>query len=279
MSIVGRFFAGCGLALCLCLALSACTPKASPSEETQSRAAYAAIQAGDVAKLQSLVAPNLRAQITPEAMKQIGLSASSEKLIRVATVDVLTVPSNKGAVTLLETEYDYPDNYYAVLRTRFLRAPGAATEEMIYVDLRSETPAQIAQESVLRARIDRNRKIVTGLAIASWLVMLLAVVELLYSRPKGWIWWLVSVLIGFCKIGVNLVSGQLTFGLLNVSFLGFSIGSGLNFGSAAGLVATVTIPVFALYSLSQSGQSLAYRRRINKMKAAAAKEAAANPAP
>ncbi len=59
------------------------------------------------------------------------------------------------------------------------------------------------------------------------LLVILAVAELLYSRPPGWGWWLVSILL---------------------------------------------VPLFLDPLTRTSPKSIAYRRRINQMKAAAAKE-------
>ena len=93
MSVIGRIFAGF-VVVGGCLLLSACgAPKADPKQEAQSRAAYAAIQAGDVAKLQSLVSPKLRPSVTADTVKRLQLSASSTKLERVSTVDVEAVLS------------------------------------------------------------------------------------------------------------------------------------------------------------------------------------------
>jgi hypothetical protein len=277
MSFVGRMAATCGVLVGLCLMLSACgAPKPDPKQEAQSRAVYDAIAAGDVAKVQSLVSPKLAAQITPESVKQLQLYVPSGKLVRVKTVDVLTLGSPAGPRTWMETEYDYAEDY-AVLRTSFVH--GAAGDEMISVDLRAETAAQIAQEQSVRHHVDVNRTVVTSLAAASLIISLLAAAELLYSRPKGWGWWLVSVLVGFCKIGVDLGTGKLTFALFSVSFLGFNVSTGLNFTPNVILGAAFSIPIFAIMSLAQSGKSIAYRRRVNRMKADAAKQARSNPEP
>lgn len=265
MSGIGRIFAACGLVLALCLALGACTPKADPREESQSRAIYDAIASGDVAKTQALASPVLRPHITPEAVKQFQQSIPSSKPDRITTVDVLTANTRNGSLTGLETEYDFPGPTYVVLRTSFLTAPRAPNGELVSVDLRTETPAQIAQERVLRDRISKNRRIVQGLWYASLAIILLAAAELLYSRPKGWGWWLASALLGFCGFGVNLATGAFTFTLLNISLLG------MNLIAHEPWAFYVSIPVFALISLSQSGQSIAYRRRVNRLKAQAAK--------
>ena len=76
-------------------------------------------------------------------------------------------------------------------------------------DLHSETSAQLAKEQAARQKIAKTRNVVRALQIAGYALMLLAALELLYSRPKGWGWWLLGVVIEFCRIGINPLTGGL----------------------------------------------------------------------
>jgi hypothetical protein len=212
MSSFNRLLAGCALAMGLTLLLvtgAAAGVKADPKQEAESRAIYDAIMAGDVAHLKSLVAPGMRPTITRSYVAKLQAYLPPGQPTHVETTEVSSTITGAGTHTHLVTEYRYPKSYI-LLRTELDRAPGAQTDEATLFSLQAATAAEVTRHNQ-PGRMPVFGYVFIAIAFLYPLLTLAGMIELLYSRPKGWIWWLISMffipfvaIVSLCQAGGSM---------------------------------------------------------------------------
>jgi hypothetical protein len=261
MTLFRRIAAAGALMLCLSLALTACArpPKADPALEAQSRARYGAVIKDDVAAAQGQVAPDTRRQLDATRVANLRHYLPAGEPLHVKTVDSRFATEADGTVVnRIETEYEYPQNF-VLLETDFARKPGAAPQ-MITFRMQAATREEVDENHFSFKDAVVVKSVVAGLGLLELIIILAAVGEILYSRPKGWPFWLLSSLFGFGQISFNWATHAFSLSLLSISFLG----AGIHVGSSAFApwAFSLSIPIFAIVSLSQAGASIEHRRRL-----------------
>ncbi|WP_296596434.1 hypothetical protein [Phenylobacterium sp.] len=233
------------LALAVALAGSGCAKRAP---DPTARAFYEAVRTGDLAKVRSLAAPELR---TAQAdIQLLRLTVVLPKEPPTAS-DVLSrsVSSSEGGGETVETREVYDVASRKVVVDARLRRAAAGEPWRVAAFHVSVLSAQdlTANTFTLRDKTPIHYVFLAG-GVASLMLMLAAVVKVLRQEGLRWRWaWALFALVGGVTLQMNWATGEVTINWFTLQLIG--AGAVTSLPGLTPWILTFTLPIGAMLIL------------------------------